>query len=330
MDGARPHPDAAIIVLNFRTPDYTVECLESLARERASFPGFTVVLVDNASGDDSVPRIQAWLDAHGRPPWIEFRPQAKNHGFAGGNNVAVREVLAWPQPPRYVLLLNSDTVVHPGCLAASVARMDADPGIGLYSCMLFNRDGTVQNVCRKFPHPLRETFRALGLPYLAPALFGWADLEDKGWDRRTTAREVEWIGGAFMLIRREVLEKIGSLDEGFFFYGEDCEFCHRAWKAGYRVFFDPAGSITHYGGGSSDATRMRNRRREILTWKARFLTQRKCYGPLAAAWIRGVYIFSFASRKLLFTLLGRRGTPAYEGVSEGLAQLTGSLDPDQP
>lgn len=314
-----------VIILNYRTPEVTIDCLRTLAAEQVRDPLFRVVLIDNASGDDSVPRIEAVIREEGWGEWLDFQPHESNSGFAGGNNLALKEALAGPAPPPFYLLLNSDTLVDPGCLAHCVALMEREPAIGALSCMLLNRDRTVQNVCRKFPRPDRETVRAFGLPWMLPRLFRWADLEDAGWDRWEKARDVEWIGGAFFMTRLETLRKAGLLDEGFFFYGEDCEWCHRIRKAGYRVHFDPAVTTVHLGGASSDGTRMRNRTKDLHTWRARFRVQRQCYGPLAKWWVRACYTTQFAMRLLLMRVRGRTATREYEDTVEGLRQLTGRV-----
>ena len=317
--------DLAIVILNFRTPDVTIDCLATLAAEYATWPNFRVVLVDNASGDDSVPRIEAAIREKGWTGWLEFRRFPTNLGFAGGNNVILREWLGSADCPPYLLLLNSDTLVHPGCLQRSVAAISADSKIGALSCQLLNRDGSVQNACRLFPRPDREAVRAFGLPWIFPKWFHWADLEDATWDRRGESRDVEWISGAFFLARAEALKKAGVLDEAFFFYGEDCEWSHRIWRSGYRIRFDPIGETTHLGGASSDSTRVRNRTRDLYTWKARLMTQRKCYGPLAEWWVRGCYVTVFAARTAWLWLRGQKGTQKYMDMREGLSQLMGNL-----
>ena len=316
----------AIIIINYRTPDYTLDCLASLVPERADVPGLQVILIDNASGDDSVPRLREAIAKNEWAGWVTFLPQDKNLGFAGGNNVGFQWVLAQPDAPEFILLLNSDTLVHRGCLRAALARLAADPGIGVMSCLLRNRDGTMQNNCRLFARPDRETVRALGLPYFFRGRFKWADLDDPEWNRETTAREVEWIIGAFMLMRTETVRRLGGLDESFFFYGEDTEFCFRLRRNGLKVFFDPAGSITHLGGGSSDATRLANRRKEILIWKARFHTQRRCYGRLAEWWIRGIYILVFGAKVAFLTLTGQRAGERFRGALSGWTVLTHRLE----
>ncbi len=312
----------AVVILNFRTPDITIDCLKTLAPEAASDPGLRVILVDNASGDDSVPKIRAAIEANRwTGGWLDFRAFEKNLGFAGGNNAVLNELLARPDCPEYLLLLNSDTLVKPGCLEYCRKVMEADPKVGAMSCMLRNRDGSVQNVCRKFPSPLRESVRAFGLPWILPALFRWADLEDAGWDRTAGPRDVEWIGGAFFFARAAALREAGVLDEEFFFYGEDCEWCFRLWKHGWRIRFDPGAETVHLGGASSDSTRVRNRQRELYTWRARFLVERKCYGPSAERLVRASYIAMFRLRLGLQILTGRGSSEKAADLREGLSQL---------
>lgn len=255
-----------------------------------------------------MPKLEAAIRENGWiAPWLEFRPLEKNLGFAGGNNLILREQMALPNPPKYLLLLNSDTLVQPGCIAACLGIMEADPKIGALSCMLRNRDGSVQNACRKFPHPFLAAIGAFGFPWLAPRLFRWADMDDEGWDRTAGPRDVEWIGGAFFLVRTAALKEAGVMDEDFFFLGEDCEWCHRIWKKGWRIRFDPSAEIVHLGGASSDNTRVRNFTKNVHIWKARFLVQRKCYGPLAENIVRNIYLVMFSLRigLLQLTLRGR-------------------------
>ena len=321
----------AVVVLNYRTPDVTVDCLKTLAPEAVADPGVRVILVDNASGDDSVPKIRSAIKENGwAGGWLDFRAFEKNLGFAGGNNAILNKILAKSDCPEFLLLLNSDTLVKPGCLAFCRKAMLADPGIGAMSCMLRNRDGTVQNVCRKFPSPLREAARAFGLPWLAPALFRWAVLEDSGWDRESGPRDVGWISGAFFFARSAALREAGVLDEEFFFYGEDCDWCHRLWRHGWRIRFAPGAEIVHLGGASSDATRVRNRQRELYTWRARFLIERKCYGALAERFVRGCYVAMFTLRLWLQTIAGRGDSGKAADLREGLDQLRTFSKPGPP
>jgi GT2 family glycosyltransferase len=267
--------------------------VESLALETARVAGVRVVVVENGSGDDSVAvigkaiRDNAWSFA-------ELVVSETNRGFSGGNNFGI----AHGEPAEFVLMLNSDTIVHPGCIERCLRVMREHPEAGAMSCRVLNRDGSMQNVTRRFPTPARSICAAFGLPWLAPRLFEWADGEDRGWDRTTTARNVDWIGGAFMFVRAAACGGKVRLDEDFFFYGEDVVFSHSLARRGYARRYDPQTSITHLGGASSDPTRMPSSARSVRHWKARYLVQAKCYGPMAAHWLRAVDTMTTGARLL--------------------------------
>jgi GT2 family glycosyltransferase len=152
----------------------------------------------------------------------------------------------------------------------------------------------------------------MGLPYAMPRLFSWADTEDSGWNREGAVREVDWIGGAFMMLRVSALRSAGAFDERFFFYGEDAELCFRLKKLGWTVCFDAAGGITHHGGASSDSTRCPEPRRIQWRWAARFRFQRICYGVLAEVWMRFIYTVFVSLNLLALAIQGRRGTGHWE------------------
>jgi GT2 family glycosyltransferase len=299
----------AIVIINFRTPAVTLDCLASLAPQIADVTGTRVILVDNASGDDSVPQLREAISSRGWDRWIHFIESQTNRGFAGGNNFALAEIKKLNPQPKYVLLLNSDTIVPLGVLKYCVGQMDADNGVGVMSCMLRNPDQSLQNTARKLPTPARMAATSLGLPWFFPLAFAWADIEDPEWDRQSAARDVEWVGGAFMLIRRETIDRIGMLDERFFFYGEDAEFCHRASKNDFRVRYDPAVSIVHLAGASSDSGKIASGKKQAMMWQARYLLQRRCYGIAAEYLLRAVDIFSFGLRYLKLLLGGQKNTP---------------------
>src|SRR5262245_28788043 len=273
-----------IAVVNYRTPEVTLDCLRSLAPELAAIAGVRVVVVDNASGDGSLERIGAAIRENGWSEWAELLPSDRNLGFAGGTNLAI----ARAEPAEYVLLLNSDTIVHAGCLRRCFEVMESDSRIGGMSCRVLNRDGSIQNVARRLPTPLLVTSAAFGLPWKLPRMFGWADAEDPGWDRTASARDVGWLGGAFLFVRASVFGGRVRLDDDFFFYGEDVEFCHRIHRRGFTLRYDPVASIVHLGGASSDPSRLPASVQSLQQWRARYMVQRKCWGRAAALWVRAV------------------------------------------
>jgi GT2 family glycosyltransferase len=314
--------DLSILIVNYKSPDYTVDCLCSLEKERNGGVGFDVWLMDNDSGDGSAECIRKAIVDHGWSGWVNFIESPENLGFAGGNNALLERVQGNLEQPSYVLLLNNDTVVHPGCLAYVLEKLKQDPTISLMSCNLLNGDGSIQNVARRMPTPLTETLTAFGLPYSLPKLFGWADLEDAGWDRATETRDVDWLGGAFMCMPIETAQRTGLFDTDFFFYGEDIELCHRIRKQGGRIVFDPGTSTTHFGGGSSDAKQVLNRRRETFHWRGRLLVQKKCFGHFGAGIAHTAYVVGFFLRKWSQILKGHKDSASYLAASEGLHVLT--------
>ena len=299
-----------IVIVNYRTPQVTLNSLTSVAAQVQDVPDTRVVLVDNASGDDSVSFLRSAIQRYGWT-WITLVTSPVNRGFAGGSNLGIEALRQSHPRTQFVLLLNSDAVLKPNVLRYCVEQMQNDPTIGVMSCMLLNPDHSVQNTARRFPTPARLAAYSLGLPWLIPGIFSWADLDEPGWDRKTLARDVDWVGGAFMLIRRQTLESLGLLDERFFFYGEDAEFCHRAWKHGWRVRYDPGAAAIHLGSASSDASRLAAKHKNAFSWQARYQLQRRCYGRLAEMFIRLVDIASFGLRYLKLRLGGKQDTPEF-------------------
>jgi GT2 family glycosyltransferase len=309
-----------IVVVNYRTPGLTIECLRSLRDEVTAVEGCHVVVVDNGSGDGSAQQIERQIEQQGWD-WVTLLALQNNGGFSFGNN------RGWETAKHadYVLLLNSDTVVHAGCLTHCYRVMESDATIGALSCLVLNADGTVQNVARRIPTVLNQLACALGLPWRWPNWFGGADTEDPGWDRRGTSRDVGWIGGAFMFLRGDLVRRIGLLDEAFFFYGEDIEFCHRTWRSGYRVRYDPGASITHYGGASSDPTRLPVRLQNAHRWHARYLVQRKCNGRLSAWLLRLSDLTTYGARLVYFACAGRTTGSKYSDVRRSLSIMFGRV-----
>lgn len=316
----------AIIIVNFRTPRQTVDCLISLEPEVAANPGTRVIVVENGSGDDSAGVIGREVESRRWSSWCTLLASDENWGFAGGNARGI-ELVQREGSARYYLLLNSDTIVHPGCLAYCLDVMNREATIGAMSCRLLNPDGTVQNTCRKFPTPARCISGALGLTWKLPRLFGWADADDPGWDRNTVKRDVDWIGGAFMLARGDYVDRHGVFDEDFFFYGEDIEFSHRIWKSGLRVHYDPGATITHLGGASSDPTKINHSAKGIHAAKGRYLVQRKCYGRFSEWLVRTVDMANIWSRATMFRMFSGKASEGYTRYRNSLAILVQARKP---
>jgi len=226
--------DLSIIILNYRTPDLLLDCLAALQRNPLTVGTFETWVVDNAGGDDSLARVRAAF------PEVQTLANERNLGFAGGNNRGVARCRG-----RYFLLLNPDTQVHAGALDALVQFMDATPDAGAAGGQLIGLDGKIQTSCRAFPSLLAVVLRGTPLYRLFPHHPSLRRYLLSDWDHQSE-RRVDWVLGACLLIRRAAWDAVGPLDEGFFMYYEDIDWCYRAGQAGWGVYYTPAARITHH------------------------------------------------------------------------------------
>lgn len=242
----------AIVVLNYRTPQLVIDCLHSFAPEIDPARDCLIV-ADNASGDDSPTLIQAAIDAHGWA-WASVAVAPHNAGFSAGNNFGMRQVEA-----EAYFLVNSDTLARPGVLDALHRALDAYPDAGVISPRLEWPDGTPQISCFRFHTPTSELLEAAKSSPVT-RLFPNREVALPVANAPFTA---EWTSFAAVLLRRSMIKKVGWMDEGYFMYFEDVDFCRRARTAGWEVQHVPAARMVHLRGGSSkvkEATRTRTRR----------------------------------------------------------------------
>ena len=202
-----------------------------------------VTVVDSGSPDATPDMVEREF------PWVRLRREA-NIGFSAANNLVLREDEA-----EAVLLLNPDTEVYAGTLDAALARLRSDPEIGMVGVKLVTESGELDHACkRSFPTPLSALahFTGIGRGEGASAALSQYRATDLGDDE---PGEVDAVNGAFMLCRAEAVQEVGLLDEGYWLYMEDLDWCHRFWDAGWKVFYEPAGVALHVKGGSSASRR---------------------------------------------------------------------------
>lgn len=216
-------PSVSVILVNWNGRNDTLECLHSLAK--VSYAPMHIIMVDNASADDSVDAVKREF------PSVEVIPNETNLRFAGGNNIGIKHALE--RGSDYILLLNNDTTVDAEFLTELVKAADADPGIGMVGAKIYYYDD-----------PKRIWFAGGRIEWWK----GWISHiglreEDRG--QYDTARAVDYITGCCLLVKRPVIEKIGNLDEQFFMYGEDVDWCLRVCKAGFRLVYEPKAKIWH-------------------------------------------------------------------------------------
>ena len=267
-------PDVSIIIVTWNVRDLVLDCLASLPAA-AGDVRYETVLVDNASSDGTAAAVRA------RFPDVTVIANERNVGFPAANNQALPHARG-----RHVLYLNPDTVVHPGTLQACVAALDADPTIGMVGCRLVEADGRPQYVCARRTYRLRHfATEMLYLHMLFPEsrVFGHYVIGE--WDHRGV-RDVEAISGAFMLVRRDVVDFVGGLPEDLFMYHEDASFCLRVLRAGWRIRYLGDHETTHLGGGSSSGSEARL---DLLEGEYKIRLIREAQGPLAASAARVLF-----------------------------------------
>lgn len=251
-----------IVVLNYRTPDLTITCLRSLERELGRLPGAEVVVTDNDSGDGSAEKIAGAIERENMRDWATLSALPKNGGYAYGNNAPIRTALARSAPPDFVLLLNPDTELRPGAVNALLEFMQSHPECAIAGSRLEDSDGHAHCSAFNFPTAWSELDRGLQLGVVTRLLAN-----------RTVQRpiptepcEVDWVAGASMLIRREVFEQVGLIDEAYFLYFEEVDFLLRARRAGFRTFYVPASRVIHHMGQSTGVTDEKRPPRRIPTY----------------------------------------------------------------
>jgi GT2 family glycosyltransferase len=230
--------DVSIIIVNWNTRDILRDCLNSVYGNAKGLE-IEVIVVDNASGDGSAEMV--------RPEFPEVRliANSDNKGFAAANNQGIKAARG-----RYVLPLNSDTIVLDDAIARVVCIADDNPEAAVIGCRVLNSDRTMQPTCFMFPSILNMVLSSTYLYKLFPKskFFG---RERMTWWDRNDPRQVDVVTGCFMLVRTDAIKQVGMMDERFFMYGEETDWCYRFKRAGWKVLFTPTAEIVHLGGASS-------------------------------------------------------------------------------
>ncbi len=290
-------PAVSVILVNYNGGRLLAECVRSVLD--STIP-VQVIVSDNGSTDASLQQLQA---ACGTDVRLTTIAHGVNHGFARGNNLVLDRATG-----RYILFLNSDSVVQPDTIERMVRVMDAHPEAGMAGCLIHNSDGTEQAGCRRSdPTPWRALVHVLHLHALFPRSRLFRSFVLTGQPLPPQPGPVDAISGAFMLVRREALAQVGTLDEGYFMHCEDLDWCMRYRKAGWQILFVPDVSITHHKGGSSTSRPLPvlwHKHKGMMRYYRKFFRERY---PRPLMWIVGIAVWA---RFLLLAPLNLRGAPA--------------------
>lgn len=300
--------DVSIVIVNWNAKDYLRDCLQSIAVQ-TQIPHETIVL-DNASRDGSADMVRSEF------PDVILIANTDNKGFAGANNQGIAIAKG-----RYVLLLNPDTVILDSAIDKTVAFADARPGLGCVGCQVFEDEHTIQRTCFGFPSPLNTLLALTQLDKLFPRsrFFGrqWMD-----WWDRATEREVDVVSGMYMLVPRTVIDKIGPMDDDYFVYAEEADWCYRMARAGYFRVFTPCARIVHREGGGK-STRLMSVPMYVQLQKSMLIFHRKNQGILAWAFAKGLFAIAMAGRVLVMSAAAVLG--GGERAAAKLAQSRAAL-----
>jgi GT2 family glycosyltransferase len=232
--------DLSIFIVNYNTKKLTMECIDSIYKATIEDYEFEIFVVDNASMDCSVEMIKNSF------PNVHVIENAENVGFSKANNQAITL-----SKGRYVLLLNSDTIVEKNTISDMIRFMDTNPNAGASGCKVVLPSGDLDKAChRGFPTPSASFYYLTGLdkryshnPKYTAYHMSHLDMNK--------IHEIDCLVGAFMIVRRKTIHEIGLLDESYFMYGEDIDWCYRIKQAGWKIYYNPQVKITHYKGASS-------------------------------------------------------------------------------
>lgn len=237
--------DLTIAIISFNTKELTLQSIRSVLKHTQGID-YEIIVVDNDSQDGSV-------EAVGKLPRTKVIANKENVGFAKANNQAFRVARG-----RYFLLLNTDTILYDNVLGELVAWLDEHPKAGLASCALKNKDGSEQGTGGYFP----TLFKVFAWMFFLEDIPGLANLVKpfhpmhsqspfyKGAEFYSKEKELDWLTGAFLMVRAQVYKEVWGLDEGYFMYTEEVDMCYKAKKKGWQVWYLPRWHITHLGGAS--------------------------------------------------------------------------------
>ena len=293
--------DVSIIIVNWNTRDMLRDCLRSIGEQTNR--DHEVIVVDNASGDGSSRMVEETF------PKARLIKNDRNLGFAAANNQGIAIATG-----RNILLLNPDTLVLDGASDTMVAWLDDRPDVGCVGCQVMESETAIQRTCFSDQNPLCILLTESGLHRLMP---GWHFLsrpEYAWWDRRTEM-DVDVVSGMFMLVPRRVIDRIGVLDEAFFVYSEEADWCRRIRQAGYRCVFAPVARILHRDGGGKSTSQIKANM-YVQMQKSKLIYNRKHYGLVGLAAVKTTLLLAMMARGLLF------GTIALFSRSERSIALT--------
>lgn len=288
-----------IVIVNYRADELVGDCLRSLATEIAAVSGYQcrVIVTDNASADGSAQRLGQAIERNGWT-FATVMELPENGGFAYGNNAAIRSALAWDHPPDYVMMLNPDTLVKPGAVGELADFLAAHSSVGIVGSSLLNGQGECEPAAHRAFTPWTELDDGARLGLLSRLLERHVATLPPS-DR---PQNCDWVSGASFMVRREVFTDIGLMDDGYFLYFDEVDFCLRAKRAGWGVWHVPASVVVHLEGSTTQIAATAKRRPQYW-FDSRRRYYLKSWGAIGLIWADLLW----AAGRLSLTLRRRLG-----------------------
>lgn len=294
----KPGPDSldvSIIIVSWNTRDVLRDCLGSILHQTRA--RHEIIVIDNASQDGTAEMVVTSF------PGVRLIANRSNRGFAAANNQGLNAARG-----RSVLLLNPDTVILDHAVDRMLAWLDDHPDVGCAGCQVLESEGRVQKTCFADPGPWSVFLVEFAVRHLAPRSAAAAHPDYADWDRRT-ARDVDVVSGMFMLVPTRVVRQVGPLDEAFFVYSEEADWCRRIRAAGWRCVFTPETRILHRDGGGKSTAQIRPRM-HVQMQKSKLIYLRKHHGLWGALAGWAIFVLSSALRAISPVGLERRDAAA--------------------
>ena len=281
--------DVSVVIVSWNTRDILRGCIRSIF-EQTREASFEVFVIDNNSHDGSVEMVRAEF------PRVTLIANTQNRGFAAACNQGMRALSA-----RYTLLLNPDTIVLDDAISRCVRYADLHADVGVVGCQVLENENRISPTGFSFPSPLNVFLALSGLSRAFPRsrLFGRPEL---GWWERNSEQDVDVVTGMFMLVRREAIAQVGLMDESYFVYSEEADWCYRFSQAGWRRVFTPCARIIHLDGGAK-STSQASTKMFVQMQKSSMIYHKKNLGPAAWSLVKAIYIVSNSIRMVAWFIL---------------------------
>ena len=285
-----------IVIVNYRTAELVTQCLESLDEQQGALNGGKIIIIDNHSEDGSDSKLRNLIESKTWNSWVELLVMPRNGGFAYGCNVGIKHILSADKIPNYVMLLNPDTIVRKSAITNLADFMDANVHVGITGSQLENYEGGIENSAHRFPSPVSELLEGARLSLLSRIFSRYETTPPL----RQIAHQSDWVSGSSMMIRRQVFEEIGLLDEAFFLYFEEVDFFFRSAKVGWQTWYVPTAKVMHIEGASTGIKSAKRRPQYWYDSRRRFFIKHYgVFGLITADFLWGIGRLSFVLRRFL-------------------------------